>query len=237
MKLKALCIICAILCVVSVLATGCGSSSEGSVVGTWLTKSTAFTETGTDPDGSGAYYCTFKKDGKTKIVSGSFTFAGKWSYIGDDGNQTDSLQGKIKIEVESVISGTYNVELGTNSEGKKTLTLIDKDNLKLTLTESKEPKTSNKVDDGFKEVDYITGKWQALDNDEVTYTFNSDGTCEITQPAMHVEGSYTVNEKDNVIEVTYLEDNQQNKWNIPFLVKEEEKGEKITFANAVFEKA
>lgn len=236
MKLRVLCVICALLCIITVTATGCGNSySEGSVVGTWSSKSTVFIETESTDESDVTYYYTFDEDGKLTITTGTFSVIGKWNYVDSDGKKIDSLQDKVKIEVQTVISGTFSAEVKAGKNNKYTLKLTDDSNETMTLNSAEIPETKNKVDDGFKEVDFITGKWQSVDNDEVVYIFNSDGTCELTQTSLHINGSYKVNEKNKIIAVTYM-DKTQNTWNIPYLVKEEEKGQKITFANSVFKK-
>ncbi|MBR1731855.1 MAG: DUF4923 family protein [Ruminococcus sp.] len=234
MKFKILCVLCAILCAVALVFSGCGSSDENSITGTWVTNSPAFIDGGDSPV-NGSYYYTFEEDGKASVTTGTFSIVGDWHYVDDDGKKTDALTEKVKIEVKTMISGTFSVKIKPDDK-KSTLTITDKSGTSMTLTSSELPKAKNKVDDNFKAVDYITGKWQELDSDEVVYTFNSDGTCSIVQTDLSIEGTYTVDEKNNVIEITYLDNNQQNSWNIPFLVKDGEKGQKITFANSVFKK-
>lgn len=238
MKPRFICALCVLLCIITVTAAGCGDSdehSEGSVNGTWVTDSAVFSDS--DSSSEGLYYYTFEDEGKVSVTTGTFSYIGKWSYVDSNGKTIDSLEDKVKIEVPTVISGVFSAEVKAKADDKYTLTLTDDSKTTMTLKSAELPETENEVPDGFEEVEYITGTWQSEDNDEVTYTFNSDGTCEITQTSLSIEGTYKVNEKDKIIEITYLEQNRQNTLNIPFLVKDNEKGEKITFANSVFKKS
>lgn len=236
MKLKFIGAFCALLCLITVFAAGCGDSSEhseGSVSGTWVTKSSVFAD---DKNSSGEFYYTFDEDDKISVTAGTFSYVGKWYYVDEDGKKIDSLEDKIKIEVPTIISGVFAAEVKAESDDKYTLKLTDDNDKTMTLNSAELPEIKNKVADDFEEVDYITGTWQSVDSDEVIYTFNSDGTCKISQESLSIEGSYKVNEKDKIIEITYLEQDKQNTLNIPFLVKDNEKGEKITFADSVFKK-
>ncbi len=242
MKLKILCFLCAVLCVITLTVSGCGCSSgpgENSILGTWVTKSPAFIDDEKTADGDIPYYYTFEEDGKARVTTGTFSVIGKWFYVDSNGNKTDSLDKKVKIDVQTMLNGTFLAEVKPTSKSKDrfTLKLSDGSGTSMTLTSSKLPETENKVPEGFEQVDYITGKWQAADNSDIVYIFNADGTFEINQTSLAIKGTYKVNEKDNIIELTYLDKDQQNALNIPFIVKESEKGQKITFADAVFTKA
>ena len=242
MKIKTICLLCAVLCVITATVSGCSCSSgpsENSILGTWVTKSPAFIDAEKSTDEDIPYYYTFEEDGKARVTTGTFSVIGKWFYVDSNGSKTDSLDKKVKIEIQTMLNGTYFAEIKPTpkSKNKFTLKLSDDSGTSMTLTSSELPKTENKVPEGFEQVDYITGKWQAADNSNIVYIFNADGTFEINQTSLAISGTYKVNKKDKIIELTYLDKNQQNALNIPFLVKEHEKGQKITFADSVFTKA
>ncbi|MCR5653830.1 MAG: hypothetical protein K6F88_08550 [Ruminococcus sp.] len=237
MKIKSLCLICALVCAITIISVGCGNKtghSENSITGTWVTKSPAFIDTKKYTDDKTDYYYTFEEGGKASVTTGTFSIVGKWYYVDNSGKKIDSLRNKVKIDVQTMISGTYSAEVKILSKDKYTLKLTDGSGTSMTLNSSELPEIENKIPDDFKEVDYITGRWHAFDDEKDVYLFNSDGTCEIIQASLEIKGTYKVDEKNRIIKLTYLDHNQQNSWNIPYIVKENEKGQKITFSNSVF---
>lgn len=180
---------------------------NNSVVGTWYV-GTETAEDGATPDEidpATLEYYTFEKDGTASITLGTMKVVGTWNYATDDASTTDQAASKINIAISYFVNGTFDVELDGNAIFGRTMTLSNEYmTAPVKFNSGSVPKNSLKPAEDFEPNDSITGTWQNSDQGQV-FTFNADGTCTLNQmDMMIVDGVYTVDEKSNVITMTYL---------------------------------
>ena len=201
-------IIAAAILLVALLAFACFKVFfNNSVVGTWYIEAQA-TEDGATPDEvdpATLEYYTFEKDGTASITLGTMKVVGTWNYSTDSESTADQAGSKIDIAISYFVNGTFDVELKGNAIFGRTMSLSNEYmTAPVEFKSGSVPKNSLKPAEDFKPNDKITGTWQNSDQGQV-FTFNADGTCTLNQmDMMIVDGVYTIDEKSNVITMTYL---------------------------------
>ncbi|MCH5299041.1 MAG: hypothetical protein J1E96_04685 [Ruminococcus sp.] len=210
---------------------------NNSVVGTWYV-ATETAEDGATPDEvdpATLEYYTFEKDGTASITLGTMKVIGTWNYATDDDSTTDQTASKINIAISYFVNGTFDVELDGNAIFGKTMTLSNEYMTTPVKFESGSvPKSNLKPSEDFEPNDRIVGTWQDSGQSQV-FTFNADGTCSLNQmDVMVVDGIYTVDEKSNIIKITYLRPDE-NEMDIDFDASGDDES-KLTMLGLEYEK-
>lgn len=226
-------IIAAIILVAAIIAGGVYYFFfNNSVVGTWVESESASADEANSGDGSKLRYYTFEKDGTAKISLGTMQVVGTWSYANEDSSTTDQPGNTINVAISYFFTGTFKIDVQGNAFTGKTLTL-DGYGSKIKFNSAKKPDANLKVSEKFDSNNEIVGKWKNSEQN-VTYTFNPDGTCNLNQMDMLViDGVYNVNKKKGTVDITYVEE-KENTLNIEYKTSSDKK--KITFSGLEYKK-
>lgn len=205
---------------------------NNSIVGTWVEAPTATGDEAATQNNSDIRYFTFNNDGTASISLGSLELRGTWSYANDDSSTTDQQSNKVSISISYIVVGTFDVDIEGNAITGRTLTLTSNGNsVKFNSANKVVPEI--KVDKKFKPNKKITGKWNDA-KDNLTYTFNEDGTCELDQMGqLIVKGTYTIDTKKNNIVISYVD---QSKKTMDCNYVTGNDSNKITFSGYEFER-
>ncbi|MCH5304719.1 MAG: hypothetical protein J1E41_07635, partial [Ruminococcus sp.] len=163
----------------------------------------------TNANNAGIRYYTFNNDGTASISLGSLELRGTWNYASDDSSTTDQQSNKVSISISYIVVGTFDVEVKGNAITGRTLTLSSNGN-SVNFNSAKKVEPEIKVDENFKPNKKVTGEWHNADNN-LTYTFNEDGTCELNQAdQLIVNGTYTINSESKTITISYVEQSENS---------------------------
>jgi flagellar basal body-associated protein FliL len=218
-KIQAPIIIAAVILLAALIAGGVYFFFfNNSVVGTWVEAESASADEAKGGDGKSLRYYTFEQDGTAKISLGSMQVVGTWSYAKDDSSTTDQPGNTINVAISYFFTGTFKIDVQGNGLTGRTLTL-DGYGSKVKFNSATKPEPELKVDSKFDPKNDVVGKWKN-DEQNVTYTFNADGTCNLNQMDMLIiDGVYSVNKKTGKIDIKYIEE-KENTLNIEYKAKD-----------------
>lgn len=205
---------------------------NNSVVGTWVEAESASADEASGGTGETLRYYTFEQDGTAKISLGTMQVVGTWSYANEDSSTTDQPGNTINVAISYFFTGTFKIDVQGNAITGKTLTL-DGYGSQIKFNSASMPKADLKVSEKFDPSNEVVGKWKNSEQN-VTYTFNADGTCNLNQMDMLIiDGVYTVNKKDGKVEITYVEE-KDNTLSIEYTAAKDKKS--ITFSGLEYKK-
>ncbi len=205
---------------------------NNSVVGTWVEAESASADEASGGTGKALRYYTFEKDGTAKISLGTMQVVGTWSYANDDSSTTDQPGNTINVAISYFFTGTFKIDVQGNAITGKTLELEGYGS-KIKFNSAKQPEANLKVSEKFDPKNEVVGKWKNSEQN-VTYTFNEDGTCNLNQMDMLIiDGVYNVNKKTGKVDITYVEE-KENTLNIEYKTSADKKT--ITFSGLEYKK-
>ena len=205
---------------------------NNSVVGTWVEAESASSDEANGGTGSTLRYYTFEKDGTAKISLGTMQVVGDWSYANEDSSTTDQPGNTINVNISYFFTGTFKIDVQGNSITGKTLTLEGYGS-KIKFNSATQPASSLKVSEKFDPKNEAVGVWKNTEQN-VTYTFKADGTCNLNQMDMLIiDGVYTVDKKNGKVKITYVEE-KENTIGIDYKTSSDKKS--ITFSGLEYKK-